>query len=188
MKVHKIVFILIGISIFSININAQNIGVVTGYDIPRFVSLKSNDVNLRIGPSTNYPLLLNYIKKNFPVKIINEYENWRRIEDLYGNKGWVHKNLLKGDRYAITKTTKGDEYLLDIYSKPNGNVVGRIGKFNIIKINTCLDKWCKFKFGKHKGWIKKNDIWGIYINENLNKPIYQPIINFFWNIKFTRNK
>ena len=76
---------------------SNEIGQVTGYQIPRFVSLKSDEVNLRIGSSTNYPIILKYVTKNMPIEIIDEYERWRKIRDIKGNEGWILSDLLKGD-------------------------------------------------------------------------------------------
>ena len=66
---------------------SNEIGQVTGYKIPRFVSLKSDEVNLRIGSSTNYPIIVKYVTKNIPVEITDEYERWRKIRDMQGNEG-----------------------------------------------------------------------------------------------------
>ena len=88
--------------IFFINqIYASEIVVVTCYKIPRFVSLKSNEVNLRVGPSFNYPIIIKYIQKNLPVEIVDEYDVWRQIQDIDSNSGWIHKSLLKGNRNGI---------------------------------------------------------------------------------------
>ena len=177
-------YILIFIIIFFCNFNlyAENIGDTTGYKLPRFVSLKSNDVNLRIGSSTNYPIYLKYISINLPVEIIEEYKVWRKIIDIDGNSGWIHKNLLKGNRYAIIN--KNNIANSKLYKKPNGNVIGEIGNFNIVKINVCLNDWCKVKFNQYKAWILKDNLWGVYKDELLNVPFYQPIINKIWKINF----
>ena len=87
--------------LISFNLYAKT-GSVTGLEIPRFVSLKSNDVNLRIGPSTNYPIRLKYIYKNLPIEIIDEFDVWRKARDHEGNVGWLHKSLIKGDRFVLT--------------------------------------------------------------------------------------
>tara|TARA_B110000438_G_scaffold302566_1_gene360644 strand:+ start:715 stop:1266 length:552 start_codon:yes stop_codon:yes gene_type:complete len=161
---------------------AKNIGSETGLNIPRFVSLKSDEVNLRVGSSLNYPKILTYTTKNFPVKIMEEYNTWRKIEDFKGNKGWIHKALLKGDRFAIINQPY--ENNLKILNKPKGKIIGEIGKNNIVKINKCIEDWCSINFNNYKGWIKKNNLWGVSSNEKINVPIYQPIINFIWKFDF----
>ena len=99
MKFYIVFFLLF----YSFNCFPNNIGSETGLKIPRYVSIKSDDVNVRVGPSTNYPILIKYIQKNFPVKIIQEHKNWRKIIDHDNNTGWIKKNLLKGDRFVIIK-------------------------------------------------------------------------------------
>ncbi len=170
--------------LYSTNLNSDSIGSMTGYKIPRFVSLKSNDSNLRIGPSTNYPIILKYNTQNYPVEIIDEYENWRKIFDIYGNEGWIHKGLLKSERFAIINPSNDFKKNAEIFSKPEGNLIGLIGESNIVKIDICLINWCKIKYKEYSGWIKKDDIWGSYKDQIINLPFYQPLINFFWKIDF----
>ena len=162
------------------NLFAKNIGSDTGYKIPRFVSLKSNDVNLRIGSSTNYPIILKYTIKALPVEVIDEYQVWRKINDIEGNQGWIHKTLIQGDRYAIINQEYNSS--VQIYSKPKGNKIGKIGKFNIVKINTCLLKWCQINYKQFKGWVNKENLWGVYKDEKINVPFYQPLLNKIWNV------
>ena len=176
----KSVLTILFFFIFNNILQANEIGQSTGYKIPRFVSLKSDDVNLRIGSSTNYPIILKYITKNMPVEITDEYERWRKIRDMEGNEGWIHRDLLKGDRFAIV--IKNDESKIHVLSKPNGIPIGEIGELNIVKIKVCLKKWCKIKFNNHKGWIHKKNLWGIYENETIDIPYYQPLINLIWKI------
>ena len=95
------ILITILFTVLSFNIHATT-GPVTNLELPRFVSLKSNDVNLRVGPSVNYPIELKYIQKNLPVEIIDEVDVWRKIKDSKNNVGWLHKSLIKGDRFVLT--------------------------------------------------------------------------------------
>ena len=159
---------------------SNEIGQVTGYKIPRFVSLKSDEVNLRIGSSTNYPIIVKYVTKNIPVEITDEYERWRKIRDMEGNEGWIHGDLLKGDRFVII--IKNNKSIIHMYSKPDGVPIGEIGESNIAKIKVCLEKWCKIKFESHKGWVNKKNLWGVYEKEEVNIPFYQPIINLIWKL------
>ena len=95
--------LILCLSLINFNTSTKEIGSSTGYKIPRFVSIKSDEANLRIGSSKNYPIILQYKIKDMPVEIIDEYENWRKIIDIEGNQGWMHKSLLKGNRFAIIK-------------------------------------------------------------------------------------
>ena len=178
----KFLIVISLVFFYFIDLQAANYGSDSGYKIPRFVSLKSDKVNLRIGSSTNYSIILQYNKINLPVEIIDEYKNWRKIIDIEGNKGWINKNLLKGDRYAMINTDK--KLYVNVFSKPDGKKIGQIENLVIIKLKRCLIKWCLFKTGKQKGWIKKNKIWVTYKDEKINIPFYQPIIKLCWKINF----
>ncbi len=176
----KSVLTILFFFIFNNILQANEIGQSTGYKIPRFVSLKSDDVNLRIGSSTNYPIILKYITKNMPVEITDEYERWRKIRDMGGNEGWIRKDLLKGDRYVILLADK--KSIIKLYSKPDGVPIGEVGKFNIAQIKICLMQWCKIEIDNYKGWANKKNLWGVYKKEEINVPFYQPIINLIWKI------
>lgn len=173
------IYFLSSIFVFA---HAKNIGSDTGYKIPRFVTLKSNEVNLRVGSSTNYPIVLKYTTRNLPVEITDEYDVWRKTKDVEGNEGWIHKTLLQGDRYAIINQTYQNS--VKLHSKPQGISIGEIGKFNIVKINSCLIDWCKIEYEKYKGWIKKENIWGAYKDEKINVSFFQYLINVIWKISY----
>ena len=162
--------------------HAEEYGSDTGWKLPRFVSLKSDEVNLRVGPSTKYPIVLKYIVKNLPIEIIEENNDWRKIKDMGGNEGWILESLLQGDRFGIINQPYNES--AQIYSHPEGKEIGKIGKNNVVKINSCLAHWCKIKYEKYSGWINKKNLWGIYNNEKLNISLFQPIINQVWKIKF----
>ena len=174
----KNILIIFCISIFVLSLSAEQIGNITGLKLPRYVSLKSNESNLRIGPSINYPIKITYNVANIPVEIIDEYKNWRKIIDYEKNIGWVHKSLLKGNRFAIVNPPYAEG--VQIYTKPKGNINGKIGKKNIVKVNKCLIEWCYINFNQNNGWIKKSNLWGIYQKEIFNIPFYQSILNKFW--------
>ena len=175
-KIFIICLILINTSFTS----AETLGNETGLKIPRFVSLKSDNSNLRVGPSENYPVKLKYIVANMPVEIIDEYKNWRKIKDYEENEGWMHKSLIKGKRFAIVNTPYQEG--LQVFHKPKGNNIGKIGKKNILEVKTCLMNWCKIKYRKNTGWVNKLNLWGVYEKEIINIPFYQPIINIIWGI------
>ena len=174
------IFIIYLILINTSFISAGTFGNETSLKIPRFVSLKSDNSNLRVGPGENYPIKLKYIVANTPVEIIDEYKNWRKIKDYEENEGWMHKSLIKGKRFAIVNTLYQEG--LQVFNKPKGNNIGKIGKRNILEVKTCLMNWCKIKHKKNTGWVNKLNLWGIYDNETINIPFYQPITNLIWGI------
>ena len=175
MKIITIIcFLLTSLSLYA------ETGKVTGLKIPRFVSLKSDDVNLRVGPSTNYPITLKYISPNLPVEIIDEFDVWRQARDHNGTIGWLHKSLIKGERYILTGYKKEKE--INLYNRPNGKIIGIIKKNNILDLKMCIINWCKVSQNKIKGWLLKKNVWGVYDFEIYNTKFYQPIINQYWTI------
>ena len=182
-KIFIILLTFINFNVYAFNLSEQTnykIGSQTGYKLPRFATLKSDKINLRVGSSKNYPIVLQYNVKNLPIEILDEYDNWREIIDIDGNHGWILGSLLTGKKYAIIKESK--KKYSKLYSKPNGLEIGKIGNLNIVKVNTCLKKWCFIGHNKDKGWIKKKNIWGVYENELINVPVYQPLKNLLWKI------
>ena len=175
MKLILLIFFLC----FSLNLYGKT-GTVTGLDIPRFVSLKSNDANIRVGPSVNYPIKLKYVFKNLPLEIIDEFDVWRKSKDHEGNIGWIHKSLIKGDRFILVNQ-KNDKNV-NLYNIPNGKIIGIIKKNNILDLNICILDWCKVTQNNFTGWLLKKNIWGVYETEIYNVKFYQPLINQYWNI------
>lgn len=174
-------FLIIFIIIFNAyTVNARTTGKSSGLELPRFVSTKTDKSNLRVGASTDYPIKLTYIIKNFPLEIIDEYNNWRRVIDINNNEGWIHKRLLVGNRYGIIKTFHDEP--AHILNKPKGQIIGKIGNKNIVKINKCLNVWCHINLKENSGWINKINLWGVYEYEKFNLSFYQFIINAYWKL------
>ena len=122
-----------------------------------FLSLKNNEVNLRQGPSFEYPIKFIYKKKYLPVEILDESETWRKIRDFEHNSGWIHISQLSKKKSAIN--TKNNSVLYKkstIYSKPIATLeIGRL-----VLIEKCKVKWCKITTGNFKGWVFKSPLWG----------------------------
>ena len=175
--------ILIFILCFNFNLYGKT-GSVTGLDIPRFVSLKSDDANIRVGPSVNYPIKLKYVFQNLPLEIIDEFDVWRKSRDHEGNIGWVHKSLIKGDRFILVNYNTNKD--VKLYNIPNGKIIGIIKKNNILDLNLCILNWCRVTQNKFSGWLLKKNIWGVYDNEIYNVKFYQPLVNQYWKILNSR--
>ncbi len=130
----------------------------SGLPIPRFVSLKSGDVNVRVGPGKRYPIRYVYKRAHLPVKIIEEFAHWRKIEDFEGASGWVHKGMVDGKRTAVIMNKPQN-----LYTSPDASAgtVLRAGKLVIGQLKQCQPDWCQLEINGRKGWIRKADIWGI---------------------------
>ena len=123
-----------------------------------FLTLRYNKVNLRQGPSREYPVKIFYKKKFLPVLIQDQSDNFRKIRDHENNTGWIHISQLSKKKAAIVI----DEKLImfknpTIYSKP----LAILKKGRLTKILKCKEFWCKAKSDKYKGWLKKDSLWGL---------------------------
>ena len=123
----------------------------------KFLSLKNNEVNLRQGPSFEYPIKLTYKKKYLPIMILDKSETWRQIKDFENNSGWIHISQLSKKKSAINKKNNSILYKKPtVYSKP----IAKIESGRLILIKKCKLKWCKVSSGGYSGWIIKNYLWG----------------------------
>ena len=181
----QIVIAFISIIIFS-QVSNADIGKETGLEIPRYVSLKSNDANIRVGPSKNYPIKIKYIKKNYPLKVLEEYEDWRKVEDFQKNFGWIHKSLISGTRTGIVLSN--DNKTIKLLNTLNGKVIGEIGKGNIVFLEKCKIDWCLVSSGNYKAWIDKKYIWGVKEKEKINISFYQRFEDLYWRSVNSLNK
>ena len=122
----------------------------------KFLSLKKNKVNVRYGPSFDFPVKYIYNKINFPIKQIDKKENFRRIIDFKKNSGWIHISQLQKVNSVITIKDKILFKKPSIFSKPIANVK----KGRLLIVQKCEKDWCKIKTEDLKGWIDKKNLWG----------------------------
>ncbi len=121
-----------------------------------FVMLKNSKVNVRYGPSFEYPIKYMYLKKNLPVKVIDKKENFRRIIDHKHNSGWIHTSQLrKASSVVLVKNHL-------IFSKPTkfSEPIAIAEKGKLILLKKCKDNWCKTKNKNISGWILFKEFWG----------------------------
>ena len=122
-----------------------------------FLSLKNNEVNVRVGPSKKYPIKFTYKKKYLPLEILDKSETWRKIKDFEKNSGWIHISQLSKKKSAINVKNNSILYKKStIYSEPIAKL--EIGRLVLIK--KCKDKWCKITSGDYSGWIFQSSLWG----------------------------
>ncbi|MFN7101253.1 MAG: SH3 domain-containing protein [Pseudorhizobium sp.] len=141
----------------------------SGLPLPRFVSLKSARVNIRIGPSTDYPVAWMYMKSGTPMEIIQEYDNWRRVRDADGTEGWVNQALLSGERTAVAAPwmrNKG-EVFVNMRREPQSSaaVIAKLQPGVVIVMDECNGAWCHASAGGADGWVNQEEVWGAYPGE-----------------------
>ena len=125
-------------------------------DNNKYMSLKNNKVNVRYGPGLDYPIKFVFNKKNYPVEIIDQKENFRKILDFKKNSGWIHRSQLKKSSSFITL----DTVILFSDGTKFSRPIAKIQKGRLLIISKCRNKWCKIKTDSYSGWIAKNNIWG----------------------------
>ena len=121
-----------------------------------FLMLKNNKVNVRYGPSFDYPIKYIYKKISLPIQLIDKKENFRRIIDHKKNSGWIHISQLKKSKSLITTSVKILFKKPTKYSKP----IAKLDAGRLLLIQKCEKSWCNVKTEKFSGWIDKNNIWG----------------------------
>ena len=143
---------------------AQSVGSETSLPIPRFVSLRSNEVNLRTGPGTNYPVDWVFVRRGLPVEVIAEFDVWRKIRDWQGTVGWVHQSMLDGRRTALIS---GEERTLRRSPQDDAAAVARLAPGVIAEIANCDAGWCRIDVDGYDGWLKRDEFWGVYPEEKI---------------------
>jgi len=138
----------------------------TGLPLPRFVSLRAPEVNMRTGPGVQYPVEWVYRRRYLPVEIIAEYGTWRKVQDWQGTQGWIHQSMLTGKRTLIvTGATRTLRRRPDSSSAAQAKVeIDSIGD-----IRSCreTDTWCRVDIGGYDGWFRRVDFWGAYDGEKI---------------------
>lgn len=136
----------------------------SGLPLPRFASLRSNEVNMRTGPGTRYPIDWVFRQQGLPVEITAEYDIWRRVRDPEGAEGWVHKSALSGKRMAVVSSAH------DLHAESNEQapVTAHLDKGALGQVMSCTKDWCKMKFEDVKGYLPKADFWGVYPSETFD--------------------
>jgi len=146
----------------------------TGLPVPRYVSLKTDRVNLREGPSKDHRTAWVFQRSGLPVEIIAEYETWRRIRDSEGTDGWVLHSLLSGRRTALVMPwAKGNAPigLLD-RAEEKGGTVAQLQPGVIANVKGCDGAWCRVSIVMDRardvdGYVRQEKLWGVYPNEKV---------------------
>ena len=167
MKINKLPASIIYIIMICANLcfssaSADQRGQVTNLPIPRFVSMKAPEGNVRRGPSLSHRVDWIFKQKNTPLKIIAEYGHWRQVVDWEGEGGWMHYSLLSGVRHVLVI-----EDLTHLLAKPTiGMPINAYLETGVIaRLGKCDIAWCKLNADGFKGWALKSSIWGVFPKE-----------------------
>lgn len=133
-------------------------GPVTDLPLPRFVSLKAAEGNVRRGPSLTHKIDWVLKRRDMPLKVVAEHGHWRRVVDIDGAGGWVHYALLSGTRTVIVT-----DDLIDAYMYPNTGspLRAQFSRGVVARLGDCDLQFCKISARGHKGWVDKTKLWGV---------------------------
>jgi SH3-like domain-containing protein len=144
-------------------------GSVSGLPVPRYVSLKSDRVNLREGPSKDHRVAWVFQKAGLPVEVIAEFDTWRRIRDAEGTEGWVLHSLLSGRRTAVVAPwEKGKTFEMHHGTEPQSDIVARLEAGVIANVGSCDGTWCHVSVRDVSGYLKQDRLWGVYPHEHVD--------------------
>jgi SH3-like domain-containing protein len=141
----------------------------SGLPVPRFVSLKTDKVNVRGGPTKDHDVTWVYTRAGLPVEVTAEFENWRRIRDWEGSEGWVYHSLLSGRRTATVAPKAKKDEILPIYDKADkqGSVIAKLQAGVQGAVKRCTGTWCRISGDGFDGWIEQDRLWGVYPDEKV---------------------
>jgi len=141
-----------------------NKGSVTGLPIPRFVALRTDDVNMRKGPGFRYPIEWDYKRRDLPVEILREFEVWRLVETPDGARGWMHEATLAGRRTFIVQ---GTDATLRADARDDASAVAilKVGVIGFLRSCKAGSAWCRVRIGDYDGYLKRTGFWGTLPDE-----------------------
>lgn len=134
----------------------------SGLPVPRYVSLGAQEVNMRTGPGTRYPIKWVYTRKSLPMRVEAEFDIWRKVRDHDGEVGWVHGSLLSGRRHVVI-TGEGPDNIQALYEKPHPASIAMLRAEDgvIAELLQCASGWCRIQIDGKKGWLPHTAIWGV---------------------------
>jgi SH3-like domain-containing protein len=136
----------------------------SGLPLPRYVSLRADEVNMRIGPGKQYPIDWVYQRRGLPMEVVAEYYTWRRVRDWRGAEGWIHSSMLSGRRSFIVTGEMRTLMAEPTETSPRVAIVepGVVG--NLLECQK--DKsWCRVEVEGFNGWLRREDFWGVHESE-----------------------
>jgi SH3-like domain-containing protein len=141
---------------------AQPTAGPSGLPLPRFVSLAESEVNARTGPGREYPIKWIYTRRDLPVKIVEEFDVWRKVQDQEGDEAWMHAQLLTSKRTVVMVGTVRE---LRRTASDSSRVVLRVEPGVVAGLLDCTRDWCLVEVAGERGWVNRGGIWGVLETE-----------------------
>lgn len=137
---------------------AQAVGPVTGFPMPRYVTMRATEGNARRGPSRSHRIDWVFTHRHMPMMVVAEHGHWRRVIDRDGAGGWMHYTLLSGSRSGIVEA---DMLPLHARPDPTSNVRARVEYGVAGRLDECIPGWCRMEVGGFEGWVDASALWGV---------------------------
>ncbi len=137
-------------------------GQVTNLPMPRYVSMKANEGNVRRGPSLTHRIDWVFKRRDMPLQITAEHGHWRRVQDRDGAGGWVHYALLSGARTVLIEK---DMLQVHAHPDPQSPITAAFELGVVARLGACVPDWCRISAGGHRGWAEKKFMWGVRPDE-----------------------
>ena len=137
----------------------------SGLPVPRFVTLKSDDVNMRAGPGTEYPILWHYRKTGLPLRVEAEFGVWRKVVDHDGTTGWMHHSVVSLKRMALVTTSSAR---IHAEADDGAPLIAVAERNALLELQSCPTQWCRVAAGDIRGWVSRTSLWGMIDGEVLN--------------------
>ncbi len=125
---------------------------------PHFASLKRDKVNLRTGPSEDYPIEWVFVRKGLPVEVVATYDIWRKVRDSDGTLGWVNQQMLSDRRSVLVMGTVRS---LVRDPRPESEIVAQVEPGVVAALSKCDPSWCQVKAAGYQGWLPRDAVWGV---------------------------
>jgi SH3-like domain-containing protein len=137
----------------------------SGLPVPRYVTLKFDEANLRAGPGREYPVLWQYRQAGLPLRVDAEFGIWRKVIDHDGTAGWMHGSVLSLRRMALVQKS-----MAKIHANPDekSNVIALAERLALMELQSCPKTWCHVANNDVRGWIKRQAVWGLLETESLD--------------------
>ncbi len=151
--------------LIAVNVQTDHVGPVTGFPIPRYVSMKASEANARRGPSRSHRIDWVFQRRGMPMMVVAEHGHWRRVIDRDGAGGWMHYTLLSGVRTAIVEVE-----MLPLHQRPDpASAIRAHAEAGVIgRLRECQADWCLMEVGGYRGWVEASALWGITPGETFD--------------------
>jgi len=126
--------------------------------VPRWLSLKSDEVRARQGPGLDYRILWEYQVSGLPVQVIAETTEWRKICDPDGAVAWVHRSVVSSRRSVFNASNA--EIPIHAGRSATSSIRARLSPRSLVSIDKCEDGWCEVRVRRMRGWIEQRAVFG----------------------------